>query len=56
MTFLYDYGDEWRFRVDLIATGEAKSGVDYPEIVGRAGTAPVQYPDHDEEDEGDEDD
>ncbi len=27
MTFLYDYGDEWRFRVEVIETGQALGNV-----------------------------
>ena len=45
MTFLYDYGDEWRFRVEVIETGQAEPGADYPRIVRRIGKAPPQYPD-----------
>jgi hypothetical protein len=45
MTFLYDFGDEWRFRVEVIGTGPAEPGVAYPRIVSRIGTAPMQYPD-----------
>ena len=45
MTFLYDYGDEWRFRVEVVETGQAQPGADYPRIVSRFGKAPSQYPD-----------
>jgi hypothetical protein len=45
MTFLYDFGDEWRFRVEVIGTGPAEPGVVYPRVVSRIGTAPMQYPD-----------
>ena len=45
MTFLYDYGDEWLFRVEVVETGQAKPGADYPRIVSRLGKAPPQYPD-----------
>ena len=45
MTFLYDFGDEWRFRVEVIETGSAEPGVAYPRIVSRIGTASMQYPD-----------
>lgn len=44
MTFLYDYGDEWRFRVEVVETGQAQPGAVYPRIVSRVGTAPPQYP------------
>ncbi len=45
MTFLYDFGDEWRFRVEVIGTGQTEPGVNYPRIVSKIGTAPMQYPD-----------
>ncbi|MFD1984315.1 hypothetical protein ACFSOZ_17160 [Mesorhizobium newzealandense] len=49
MTFLYDYGDEWRFRVELIGTGQAQPDANYPRIVSKIGKAPPQYPDIDHE-------
>ena len=45
MTFLYDFGDEWCFRVEVIGTGPVQPRVAYPRVVSRIGTAPVQYPD-----------
>lgn len=45
MAFLYDYGDEWRFRVEVVETGQAQPGADYPRIVSKFGKAPPQYPD-----------
>jgi hypothetical protein len=47
--FLFDYGDEWRFRVRL--TGGRAAKTRYPRIVASAGDAPPQYPDPDDEDE-----
>ena len=49
MTFLYDYGDEWLFRVEVIETGQAQPTADYPRIVSKIGNAPPQYPDIDDE-------
>jgi hypothetical protein len=49
MTFLYDYGDEWRFRVQMIEPGQAEPGADYPRIVSRTGKAPPQYSDIEDE-------
>jgi hypothetical protein len=49
MTFLYDYGDEWRFRVEVIETGQAEPGADYPRIVRKIGKAPRQYPNIEDE-------
>jgi hypothetical protein len=44
MLFVYDYGDEWRFRVALIGRGETAAGVAYPRVVARLGNPPEQYP------------
>jgi len=44
MLFVYDYGDEWRFRVELIGRGEPATGVPYPRVVARIGKAPEQSP------------
>jgi hypothetical protein len=49
MIFLFDYGDEWRFRVELIGQNQKKAGVKYPRQIKAAGKAPEQYPDLDEE-------
>lgn len=49
MTFLYDYGDEWCFRVEVIETGQAEPGADYPRIVSKIGKAPPQYSDIEDE-------
>jgi hypothetical protein len=51
MIFLFDYGDEWRFRVSLRETGAKIAKVRYPRIVTRHGDAPPQYPDPDELDD-----
>jgi Plasmid pRiA4b ORF-3-like protein len=50
MLFLFDYGGEWRFKVEVIAIGEAASRGRYPKILSTVGKAPVQYPDPDEDD------
>lgn len=49
MTFLFDYGDEWRFRVDVLALGEREPRKRYPRMVASVGKAPPQYPDPDED-------
>jgi hypothetical protein len=51
MMFLFDYGDEWRFRTKLVKTGEKAAKVRYPRVVASHGEAPEQYPDPDAEDE-----
>lgn len=48
--YLFDYGDQHRFDVQLVgANPEAPQG-DYPRVVERHGEDPVQYPMWDEED------
>jgi hypothetical protein len=49
MLFLFDYGDEWRFKVEVIGLGEKVPKARYPNVVKFIGTAPPQYPDLDEE-------
>jgi hypothetical protein len=44
MTFLFDYGDGWEFRVELIGKGAKERGAKYPRVVKKVGTAPEQYP------------
>jgi hypothetical protein len=47
--YLFDYGDEWRFKVRVHATNEeADPEAEYPRIVEAVGEAPLQYPDWDE--------
>jgi hypothetical protein len=49
MLFLFDYGDEWRFTVELVKLGEKMPGTRYPRLVGTSGDAPDQYPDMDDD-------
>ena len=49
LTFLFDYGDEWRFRVTLKANGQKLAKTRYPRVVASHGEAPEQYPDPDDE-------
>jgi hypothetical protein len=51
MQFLFDYGDEWRFQVEVIGFGEKVPKARYPKILKMVGKAPPQYP---TEDEGEE--
>jgi len=58
MLFLFDYGDDWRFVVEVIGRGEREPKVRYPRVLKKQGASPEQYPewDDDAEDyEGDED-
>jgi hypothetical protein len=48
MLFLFDYGDEWRFRTTLTKTGEKIAKVRYPRVVAARGDAPEQYPEPDD--------
>jgi hypothetical protein len=49
MLFLFDYGDEWRFRVRLQGTAKKIAQVRYPRVVAARGESPEQYPDPDED-------
>lgn len=48
LVFLFDYGDEWRFRIKLKANGIKLAKVRYPRVVARQGEAPEQYPEPEE--------
>ena len=54
MMFLFDYGDEWLFRVELLGIGDKVPRARYPKIVESAGEAPEQYPAYVEEDDEEE--
>jgi len=43
MTFLYDYGDEWQFRIKLVGLGQKTPKIRYPRVLTSKGEAPVQY-------------
>jgi len=49
MIFLYDYGDDWRFHVEMIGKGQKQPRVRYPKVVAAVGEPPEQYPDYQEE-------
>lgn len=44
MMFLFDYGDDWRFAVELIGFGKKEAGKKYPRVFRSIGNAPEQYP------------
>jgi hypothetical protein len=48
MTFLFDYGDEWLFRVEFTARGQKEPKRRYPKVLASVGKAPEQYPDPDD--------
>lgn len=43
MKFLFDYGDEWHFRVEVIGETAPKQNATYPRVVKKVGEAPPQY-------------
>jgi len=43
MLFLFDYGDEWHFIVELKGIEQAREGVRYPALLESMGEAPPQY-------------
>jgi hypothetical protein len=49
LLFLYDYGDEWHFIVQLKETRAPEKDTKYPQIVESVGKAPPQYGDEEEE-------
>ena len=50
MLFLFDYGDDWRFVVEVIGGGKKDRKARYPKMLKKIGEAPPQYR-WDEEDE-----
>jgi Plasmid pRiA4b ORF-3-like protein len=51
MLFLFDYGDHWEFRVEVIGFGERVPKTRYPKVLAVVGKAPPQYPEIDETDD-----
>ncbi|MBC2579186.1 IS1096 element passenger TnpR family protein [Clostridium sp. DJ247] len=43
--YLFDYGDEWRFRVDVYSIEEMEIKLLNPQITESKGEPPEQYPD-----------
>lgn len=52
MRFLFDYGDNWQFKVELVDIQPSKKNNKYPKVLKKFGKAPEQYPPL--EDEGEE--
>lgn len=46
--FVFDYGDEWIFKIERIGSSAKTPGAKYPRVVKSAGEAPEQYPDPEE--------
>lgn len=53
MIFLFDYGDEWLFRVSVQEQSSKQPKTRYPRIIASHGDAPPQYPDAEEFDDDD---
>lgn len=51
MLYLFDYGDEWHFRVECLRGEPAEAKARYPKLLESVGEAPPQYGDHDDDDE-----
>jgi len=49
LLFLFDYGDGWQLKVELIGLGEKAPRMRYPRLVATVGKAPPQYPNLDDE-------
>ena len=49
MRFLFDYGDEWEFLVELVERKPKEPKVKLPRLLISAGKAPAQYPDLEDE-------
>ena len=49
MRFLFDYGDEWVFLVELVERKPKEPKVKLPRLLISAGKAPAQYPDPEDE-------
>ena len=49
MRFLFDYGDEWEFLVELVKRKPNEPKAKLPRLLISAGKAPAQYPDPEDE-------
>lgn len=45
MSYVFDFGDNWRFKVELEEVGPAKPAMKKPTLLASKGEAPNQYPD-----------
>jgi hypothetical protein len=54
MLFIFDYGDDWRFTVEVIGSGQKQVKVRYPKVLRKVGEAPDQYGTWDEDEEAEE--
>ncbi len=42
--FLFDYGDQWAFRITRTGSGQKDKAAEYPRVLKSVGEAPEQYP------------
>ena len=49
MRFLFDYGDEWVFLVELVKREPRETKIKLPRLLSSVGKAPVQYADPEDE-------
>jgi hypothetical protein len=56
MLFMFDYGDDWRFTVEVIGLGQKVAKTRYPKVLKKVGEAPEQYGTWDDDEDGNEDD
>jgi pRiA4b ORF-3-like protein len=54
MLFMFDYGDDWRFVVEVIGLGQKVAKTRYPKVLKKAGEAPEQYGSWDDDDAEDD--
>jgi hypothetical protein len=43
MLYIYDYGDTWRFMVEVVATFEKEKGAKYPKVIESHLEGPMQF-------------
>jgi len=55
MLFMFDYGDDWRFVVEVIGLGQKIAKIRYPKVLKKVGKAPEQYGSWDEDGDQEED-
>jgi Plasmid pRiA4b ORF-3-like protein len=51
LAFLFDYGDEWIFKVKRTGAAESAAAKTYWKLIKSEGEAPEQYPEYEEEEE-----
>jgi hypothetical protein len=55
MLFMFDYGDDWRFVVQVIGLGQKVAKTRYPKVLKKVGKAPEQYGAWDDDDDDGDD-